>query len=106
MVTRFLLVSLSMNAILAEATIRRRRQALLRVVGGLNLPDVYSTTLDRIRQQGGSKSRLGMEALMWISHSERPLGSQELCHALGVELGGRTLTSRMYLQYGPYCIAH
>ena len=86
-VTRFLLVSLSMNAILAEATIRRRRQALQRVIRGLSLQDVYSTTLDRIKQQGGSKSKLGMEALMWISHSERPLGSQELCHALGVELG-------------------
>jgi len=28
-----------------------------------------------------------MEALMWISRSEQPFGSRELCHALGVELG-------------------
>jgi len=28
-----------------------------------------------------------MAALMWISHSERPLKSDELCHALAVEIG-------------------
>jgi len=28
-----------------------------------------------------------MEALMWISHSERPLKAIELCQALGVERG-------------------
>ena len=85
--TRFLLVSLNMDTILAEATTHQKRQALLRVPQGLGLQDAYHATLDRIKQQGGSKARLGMEALMWISRSERPLGSRELCHALGVELG-------------------
>ena len=28
-----------------------------------------------------------MAALMWISHAERPLQADELCHALAVELG-------------------
>jgi len=28
-----------------------------------------------------------MEALMWVSHAERPLRADELCHALAVELG-------------------
>jgi len=87
MISRFLLASLNMDAVLAEATIHQRRKALHRITKGLGLQDAYDKTLDRIRQQGGSKSRLGMEALMWVSHSERPLGSQELCHALGVELG-------------------
>ena len=87
MIARFLLASLNMDAVLAEATIHQRRQALHRMTKGLGLHDAYDTTLDRIRKQGGSKSRLGMEALMWISRSERPLTSQELCHALGVELG-------------------
>jgi len=76
-----------MDAVLAEATIHQRRQALHRITKGLGLQDAYDTTLNRIRQQGGSKSRLGMDALMWISHCERPLRSQDLCHALGVELG-------------------
>jgi len=86
-VSRFLLISLTMDAILAGVTIHKRRQALNRMSNGLGLQDAYSTTLDRIRQQGGSKSKLGMQTLMWVSHSERPLKSDELCHALGVELG-------------------
>jgi len=76
-----------MDAILAEATIYQRRLALDRMTKGPGLQDAYDKTLNRIRQQGGSKSRLGMEALMWISHCERPLRSQELWHALGVQLG-------------------
>jgi len=83
---RFLLDSLNMDAIFAEATIYQRRLALDRMTKGPGLQDAYDKTFNRIRQQGGSKSRFGMEALMWISHCERPL-SQELCHALWVELG-------------------
>ena len=30
---------------------------------------------------------------MWISHAERPLRSDELCHALGVEIGSPNLNS-------------
>ena len=35
--------------------------------------------------QPRSRSKLGMEVLMWVSHSGRPLHVEELCHALGVE---------------------
>ena len=42
--------------------------------------------MERIKAQDGDKSRLGMTALMWISHAERPLQADELCHALAVEL--------------------
>ena len=58
---------------------------------GLRLGGAYSETLSRIKGQGGEKSRLGMTALMWISHSERPLNSDELCHAIGVEIGSADL---------------
>ena len=57
------------------------------MTGVLGLGDAYGGTLSRIKGQGGGKSRLGMAALMWISHSERPLKVDELCHALGVEIG-------------------
>jgi len=57
------------------------------MTGGLELRDVYGTTIDRIKAQDGDKSRLGMAALMWISHAERPLQAGELCHALAVRLG-------------------
>ena len=45
----------------------------------LGLGDAYSATLDQIRGQDEEKARLGMAALMWISHAERPLKSDELC---------------------------
>jgi len=54
---------------------------------GSELGDVYGVTIERIKAQGGDKSRLGMAALMWVSHAERPLRADELCHALGVKLG-------------------
>jgi len=53
----------------------------------LELGDVYSGTVERVKAQNGDRSRLGMAALMWISHAERPLKANELCHALAVELG-------------------
>jgi len=34
-----------------------------------------------------------MAALMWISHSERPLRADELCHALAVEIGSPSLNT-------------
>ena len=94
---RFLLVSLNMDAILAEATIYQRRLALDKMTKGLGLQDAYDNTLERIRRQGGSKSRFGVEVLMWISHSERPFRSQELCHALGVELGAEDFSTQNVL---------
>ena len=54
---------------------------------GLHLEDAYGATLERIKAEGCCKSRLGTTALMWICHSERPLGAEELCHALAVEIG-------------------
>jgi len=54
---------------------------------GVDLESVYDQTLERIREQQGDRSRLGMEVLMWASHSERPLRIDELRHALAVETG-------------------
>jgi len=57
---------------------------------GLGLGDAYDATLGRIKGQGGEEARLGMAALMWISHPE-PLKADELCHALAVEIGSPNL---------------
>jgi len=58
---------------------------------GLGFGCVYGETLGRVKAQGAEKARLGIAVLMWISHSERPLKVDELCHALGVEIGSRDL---------------
>ena len=91
--SRFLLVSLNIDAILQETTIHRRRQRLSAMADGLGLGDAYDATLGRIKGQGGERSRLGMAALMWISHTERPLNANELCHALAVEIGSPNLNT-------------
>jgi len=81
-----------MDSILGETTVYGRRRRLLRVITeGLDLKDVYSATLERIKEQGGEKTRLGMAALMWISHSEQLLQLDELFHALAVEPGSTDL---------------
>ena len=53
----------------------------------MGLGGAYEATLERIRAQEEEKAKLAMATLMWICHSERPLLADELCHALGVEIG-------------------
>ena len=61
---------------------------------GSELGDVYGATIQLIKAQAGDKPRLGMAALMWISHAERPLQADELCHALAVKLGSMDFNAR------------
>jgi len=89
--SRFLLISAAMDAILREATAHGRRQRLRTITKGLDLEGVYGATIKRITEQGGEKTRLGMGALRWISHSERLLQLDELSHALAVEIGSADL---------------
>jgi len=86
-VCRFLLVSLNIDAILGEVTIGRRRRKLEEMTRGNGLNDAYTATLARLKAQKGYRSVLGLKVLMWVLCSERPLRAQELCHALGVEIG-------------------
>jgi len=88
---RFLLVSLNMDAILGEVTIRQRRKKLREMTRGGRLGDAYTATLSRLKAQKGYKSVLGLKVLMWVLYSERPLLADELCHALGVEIGSADL---------------
>ncbi|RPB02913.1 hypothetical protein L873DRAFT_1801487, partial [Choiromyces venosus 120613-1] len=80
--------------ILGETTIHKRREQLKKITsGGLGLDDAYRETLSRMAKRGG-QSKLGMDALMWISRSERPMTSKELCFALGVEIGSQDVNSQ------------
>jgi len=70
-----------------QTDICRCEPPLNKMINGLGLEDVYGATIERIIARGGDKARLGMGALMWICHAERPLRTDELCHALAIELG-------------------
>src|SRR5437879_5922755 len=85
--SRFLLASLHIDAVLQETTIARRGKRLKSLKDGAGLGDAYGATLERIKAQGGEKKRLAMATLTWICYAERPLEVDELCHALGVEIG-------------------
>ena len=74
-----------MNAILAQSTIHRRREMLRQMTSGLGMDSVYAAILERIIGQEGDKGKLGMEVLMWISRSERPLTPEELRFALAIK---------------------
>ena len=91
LVFRFLLVSLSIRTILQERIRCRRRERLEAIKNGLGLEGAYAATLGRIRAQGGERTKLGMAALMWISHSERPLRVEEICHAVAIRIGSNDL---------------
>ncbi|RPB00997.1 hypothetical protein L873DRAFT_724974 [Choiromyces venosus 120613-1] len=84
-----LLASLTIEAILQEPTICDRRSRLKAMTDGL--ADTYGGMLERIKAQGGGKARLGMAALMWICHSERPFQLDDLRHALAVKVGSPDL---------------
>ena len=77
------------NAILGETTIYSRREALYRAADGLEC--VYGTTLERIRQQRGSKSRLGIAILMSLSLAGQALHVDELRRSLAVNEKGNDL---------------
>ena len=90
----FLLVSLNIDAILGEITLHQRRGKLDEVAKGEGLGDAYAATLSRMKAQPRSQSKLSMEALMWVSHVERPLHVDELYQALGVGEGSIDLSVR------------
>jgi len=92
-VSRYLLVSLSIQTILQETTIYRRRQKLRVMQNSSGLSGAYEAALGRIKAQGGSKARLGMAVLMWITHSRRPLRVDEIRHAIATQIGSNGLDS-------------
>ena len=88
---RFLLASLNIEAILGGVTIGQRRKILQEMAQGSGLSHAYTATITRLKAQKGNRQGLGLQALMWVLCSERPLRAEELCHALGVEIGSAQL---------------
>ena len=61
------------------------------MINGPGLGGAYDATIGRIKARAGERARLGVAALMWILHSERPLNVDEICHALAVEIGSAAI---------------
>ena len=78
-------MSLIMESILKEQKISTRRERLKTMAR--RLEDAYDKMLSRVKAQDNIKEKIGMAALMWVSHSERPLKLDELRYALAVEIG-------------------
>ena len=83
------LVSLIIEAILREQKISTRRDRLRTIMSSSG--GVYDRMLSRVKAQDETREKIGMAALMWVSHSERPLREDELCHALAVTIGSTDL---------------
>ena len=88
--TRFLLPSFKIDAILAENTIVGRREKLEKMANYRRVGDVYTMGLNRIMKLGEQSRTVGMEVLLWLSHSEQQMKVGELCHALQTGLGSDT----------------
>jgi hypothetical protein len=81
-IDRFLLPVLQLRTILEEPTLGEMEDAFDSISHDLDA--AFGETLLRIKSLPGSRSRLGMSALMWISHAKRPLHISELIDALAV----------------------
>jgi len=64
MASRFLLVSLSITAVLRETTLHKRKEKLQKMTSGLGLEGAYTDTIRRIQEQSENRSKLAMQALM------------------------------------------
>ena len=84
MVPSSLPVPLNMDAILGGITLTRRRKKLGDITNGDGVEGVYAATFSRVGAQQRNGSKLGMEVLISVSHSERPLHAEEFC-TLGME---------------------
>jgi len=82
MVSSFLLVALNIDAILGEITPYQRRKKLDEMTKRKSLGDAYAATLSRMKAQPRSRSKLGMEVLLWVSHAERLQVSKSLLKKL------------------------
>ena len=81
--TRFLLASLHVQALEECDTIMSIKEAANTLPTDLN--SLYKSTVDRIRRFKPERARIGLLALLWVTHAKRPLDIVELQEALGTK---------------------
>jgi ankyrin repeat protein len=64
-------------------TIREMKSALGNIPSGLRF--AYDVTIQRILDQGPSRSRRAFELMKWVLHAKRPLHSAEIEHVVSIE---------------------
>ena len=80
---------LQVQAILNEPTLGDMKKALGKMPHGLN--DALASTMARIQDLPDGRRRMGLNALMWISHARRPLLVNELSEALAIRSDDKSL---------------
>ncbi|KAK2798717.1 hypothetical protein FQN50_008755 [Emmonsiellopsis sp. PD_5] len=84
----FLLARLHFDSLLDQYTKKKVLSALDKLAkgsGALHL--AYDEAIKTIENQLPGKAVLAKSVLSWITYAKRPLTTEELCHALAVELG-------------------
>ncbi|KAI0142654.1 hypothetical protein GGR57DRAFT_486108 [Xylariaceae sp. FL1272] len=89
----FLLPVLQLRTVLREPTQGEMEDALENLSS--DLEQTFESTIARIQSLPSSRCRLGLHALMWVSHAKRPLTSHELVEVLAVRLN-QTKANRKY----------
>lgn len=85
---RFLLSVLQIRTIITLPTVGDIEEALASL--SKDLPEAIGETIDRIKRLPQSRSRLGMQILLWISHAKREMTASQLSDALSVNCGQKT----------------
>ena len=85
---RFLLACLLVDSLLDKNTKKRILSALNDLPKGSKaIDEAYDDALHRINCQLHGNQMLARSVLSWVTYAQRPLSTEELCHALAVEPG-------------------
>ncbi len=89
---RFLLARLYVDSLLDKRTKQKVLSTLEKLSKGtVALDKAYSDVIERIDGQLAEDRSLARRTISWISYAQRPLITQELCHALAVVPGDKAL---------------
>ena len=90
--SRFLLPALQIESIVSEPTTGDMEDAIENKPHDLH--EAFYQTLARIQSQPEGRKRLGMNVLLWLSHSHGPLTVAELSEAMAIKPGDTSLNPR------------
>jgi hypothetical protein len=85
---RFLLAQLHLDSLIGKKSIKAVRVALENLPAGSKAYDhAYNNAMERIQGQLSDQEELAKQVLSWITCAKRPLTTEELQHALAIEIG-------------------